>query len=499
MKLPASAYNKITIAGSIIAVSSLFLIIFLFIASTFIVHGSPYLGIFNFMVLPAIMIFGLILIPVGMYFRNRYLKSHKEEASGRWLVIDLNERKHRNALMIFVAGTILFLILSGVGSYEAYHFTESVEFCGLTCHKVMEPEYTTYQHSSHARVSCAECHVGSGADWYVKSKLSGLYQVYSVLFNKYPRPIETPITSLRPARETCEECHWPQKFYPHELVYEKHFLADEQNTAWNIDLQMKIGPSHSSKGLTEGIHWHINPDVKIEYKASKDRESIPWVRYVNLATGDTTIYKDLENELDKNQMDSTETRLMDCMDCHNRPSHNYLTPQRFIDNAMAAGEISPSLPGIKKLTMEIFNETYPDVDTASLVIKSTINNFYKENHPEIFTSKSALIDQAVNGAVKGYKQNIFPKMKANWDAYPDHIGHLVYNGCFRCHNDLHTSDKGKTISKDCNLCHSILAQGKADSLEVALHNQSLEFKHPVDIKDTWKSSLCFECHRYLYQ
>jgi hypothetical protein len=498
MKLPASANNKLTIIGSVISIASLMLIIILFVASSFIVEGTPYLGIFDLMVLPGVLIFGMLLIPLGMYLKVRKSKLKKEEISPKWLVLDLNDTRQRNAFFIFVTGTILFFILSGIGSYEAYHFTESVEFCGLTCHKVMEPEYTAYQRSTHARVACAECHVGSGANWYVKSKLSGLYQVYSVIFHKYPQPIPTPITSLRPARETCEKCHWPQKFYPHKLVYEKHYLADMKNTEWDIDLRMKIGASHSSQGLTEGIHWHINPNVRIEYKSTPDRETIPWVRYINLATHDTTVYKETKDTTE-DKTTASSTRLMDCMDCHNRPSHNYLAPQKFIDNAMASGEISTSLPEIKSVTMKIFNDTYPTVDTAEQVITSTIKTFYKDKYPEIVLTKSDLIDRAINGAIKGYRQNVFPYMKASWDTYPDHIGHLEYNGCFRCHNNTHASPKGKTISKDCNLCHNIMLQGKTDSLQVSEFNQTLEFKHPLDIKDSWKQNLCIECHRYLYQ
>lgn len=499
MKLPASANNKLTIIGSLISIASLLFIVILFIISSFIVKDTPYLGIFDLMILPGVLIFGMLLIPLGMYLTVRRSRLKKKEISPKWLILDLNDTKQRNAFFIFVIGTIFFLILSGVGSYEAYHFTESVKFCGLTCHKVMEPEYTTYQRSTHARVACAECHVGSGANWYVKSKLSGLYQVYSTIFNKYPRPIPTPVSSLRPARETCEKCHWPQKFYPYKLIYEKHYLADEKNTEWDIDMAMKIGASHSSQGLTEGIHWHINPNVRIEYVSTPDRETIPWVRYINVATHDTIIFKETNDTSEVDTINTSNKRLMDCMDCHNRPSHNYLVPQKFIDDAMATGEISPSLPEIKSVTMKIFNDTYSTVDTAEQVIRSTIKTFYKDKYPEIALTKASLIDQAVDGAIKGYKLNIFPYMKASWDEYPDHIGHLEYNGCFRCHNDTHKSDKGKTISKDCNLCHNIMLQGKSDSLQVSLFNQALEFKHPVDIKDSWKKNLCFECHRYLYQ
>lgn len=499
MKLPASANNKITIIGSVISIASFLLIIILFLVSSFIVKGTPYLGIFDLMVLPGVLIFGMLLIPLGMYLNVRRRRLKKKEISPKWLIVDLNDSRQRNAFFIFIIGTILFLILSGIGSYEAYHFTESVKFCGLTCHKVMEPEYTTYQISTHARVACAECHVGSGASWYVKSKLSGLYQVYSTIFHKYPQPIPTPISSLRPARETCEKCHWPQKFYPYKLINEKHYLADEKNTEWDLALSMKIGASLSSEGLTEGIHWHINPNVRIEYKATADRETIPWVKYINLATHDTTIFKDTKDTTDEKAIDSLATRLMDCMDCHNRPSHNYLVPQKFIDNELAAGEISTSLPEIKSVAMKLFNDTYPTVDTAEMTIRSTIKAFYKDKYPEIALAKSGLIDQAINGTIKGYRQNIFPYMKASWDAYPDHIGHIEYKGCFRCHNNTHSNARGKIISKDCNLCHNIMLQGKPDSLQVSLFNQALEFKHPVDIKESWKEYLCSECHRNLYQ
>ncbi len=98
----------------------------------------------------------------------------------------------------------------------------------------MEPEHTAYQNSPHARVKCVDCHVGSGAGWYVRSKLSGAYQVYAVLANVYPRPIPTPIKNLRPARETCEQCHWPSHFSGQKEVINTYFKSDEQNTRWTI-------------------------------------------------------------------------------------------------------------------------------------------------------------------------------------------------------------------------------------------------------------------------
>jgi hypothetical protein len=400
---------------------------------------------------------------------------------------------------LFIAGSVLFLLLTAIGSYKAFHYTESIEFCGTLCHKVMEPEYVAYQGSSHSRVTCVECHVGDGAGWYVKSKLSGLYQVYSVLFHKYPTPIETPIHSLRPARETCEECHWPEKFYSYNLHNQKYFLADTANTEWNILLKMKIGSENSALGLVQGVHWHINPNVQVDYiSSSEKRESLPWVRYINKATGDTTVYLDIYETPDQSAMDTMELRLMDCLDCHNRPSHQFLPPQKFVDDLMASGRIPVELPEVKSLAMQVFNTSFTDRDSGSALIRESVHDFYNSGYPEVVAGHPELIEEAIDGFLAGYNRNIFPEMKASWDAYPSHIGHTEFNGCFRCHNGNHESEDGKVISRDCNLCHTILAQGSAENYQTTSIDIPLEFKHPVDIDEAWKEMACSDCHRYLY-
>lgn len=494
IKLPHSVTNWISLIGATIALISFFMILFLFAITTFLNRGSSYLGLIIYIVLPAFLIVGLILIPLGMYFKVRKEKKLRREIETKWPEINLNDVRHRNAFMIFTIGTTLFLFVSAIGSYEAFHYTESVEFCGTTCHEVMYPEHTAYQHSPHARVACVDCHVGSGADWYVKSKLSGLYQVYAVTLGSYPKPIPTPITSLRPARETCEECHWPEKFYDRKLRLEKHYLADETNTEWDISLALKIGGSHSAQGLQEGIHWHINKDVLIEYKAvDKHRQKIPWVKYTNLKTGKAVIFEDQNEPLKKEQLDSLETRVMDCIDCHNRPSHNYKPPAFFVNNALTAGTIPVELPMIKSLAMDLTGKDYSTTDSAMLAIKNGINNYYKDNYPDIYNSKGQLVKRAINGLQAEFNQNIFPEMKVKWNAYPNNIGHLEFIGCFRCHNDQHTSKEGKVISKNCNLCHIINAQGPPNNLELANINTPLEFKHP-DGDESWKEMNCVECH-----
>ncbi|TFG98470.1 MAG: cytochrome C, partial [Calditrichales bacterium] len=278
LRLPHSTQNWISLIGATIAVISLFMIIFLFVITGVLAQQGSYMGLVIYILLPGVMITGLLLIPLGMLLTIRKQKKESEEEIPDWPKINLNDVRHRNAFFIFAIGTTIFLFLSAVGSYEAFHYTESVEFCGTLCHEVMQPEYVAYQHSSHARVACVACHVGSGVDWYMRSKLSGMYQVYAVLAGVFPRPIPTPVHNLRPARETCEQCHWPEKFYTKNLHYERHYLNDEENTAWGITLQMKIGASHAALGLQEGIHWHINQDVKIEYISGDEKhETIPWV------------------------------------------------------------------------------------------------------------------------------------------------------------------------------------------------------------------------------
>lgn len=500
MKLPSSIKNWISITGAVLAVFNLASILALTILSLLFDFGGSYIGLFTFIILPGFMIAGLILIPVGMRIYGKRIRASEEKGETKgWPVLNFNNVATRNASIIFGLGTIFLLIISAIGSYEAFHYTESTEFCGKLCHTVMEPEYTTYHGSAHERVACVECHVGSGASWYVKSKLSGLYQVYSVLAKKYPTPIPTPIANLRPAQETCEQCHWPEKFYDHKFREKHSFLSDPDNTENIFHMQIKTSSKTTANGFVPGIHQHIDPNVKIEYKTiTENRQVIPWVRYTNLKTGESYVYTDTENMLSESQLDSLETRVMDCLDCHNRPSHNYNAPQNFTDQYMAQGIIPKTLPEIKLVSMMVLNQEYSTKDSAFMAIKNQVQEYYNSNYPEVFSGRKAEIEKAIEGIQQGYANNIFPEMKVTWKAYPNNIGHMESDGCYRCHNDRHATPQGKVISKDCNLCHNILAQGTPGNMVYSNNFEPLEFQHPVDIDQAWRTELCSMCHSALY-
>jgi len=495
LKLPTSANNPISYAGAAIAIISSFMFVFLYVLASISSLEKAYVGIVIFIVIPIFIILGLVLIPIGMIRQIRLQKRLGKIPETKLPVLDLNNPRHRNATLIFAIGTVIFLFLSALGSYEAYHFTESVKFCGELCHNIMKPEYTAYHSSPHARVTCAECHVGKGANWYVKSKLSGLYQVYATIANVYPRPIPTPIKNLRPARETCEECHWPQKVYGKEQRREIYFLPDDENTRWEIDLLMNTGGGNPALGQSSGIHWHINPDVRIEYiTTDSTRLTIPKVILIRATTGDTIIYEDEEEPFDETESPFFERRTMDCIDCHNRPSHIYRDPSTFINIAMAAGDVDASLPMIKQVAVEACVEEYQSTEEAMQSIAKSVRTFYQENYPEIAKEKSANIEKSILGIQKAFSNNIFPEMRVRWEYYPDHIGHMTSAGCFRCHDNQHVSQSGRVISNRCVTCHHISAQGTPEQMQYAPHQQTMEFKHPVDIGEEWKETPCYECH-----
>jgi hypothetical protein len=462
----------------VVAVGALFSFLLLFTLDALSKFANPYISILTYMGVPGVLIGGIALSFGGAWLERRRRAKGTGPAS---LKLDFNNPRDRRVAVTFVAGSVVFLLLSAIGSYNAFNFTESVTFCGETCHKVMKPELTTHDLGPHARVACVECHVGKGVSWFVKSKISGSYQLYAVAFNKYPSPIPTPIKNLRPARETCEECHWPQSFVGNLDRTFNYFQSDATNSPYSIRLLLKIGGSDPRQGPVGGIHWHNLPGNKVEYIATDAaRQKIPWVRVTD-AKGNVTVFqtKNFTNDIAR-----ADIRTMDCMDCHNRPSHRYLSPEKAVNRQMAMGNIDPAIPWIKTNAVYILTRPYKTGDEAKDAIAAALAAKYPND---------ARIPAATATLQQIYADYFFPEMKASWASYPDNVGHMIWPGCFRCHDGLHkTDDKKRSIkANDCNTCHTILAQGAGDELN-KLSPGGQKFIHPGGDLDDNPS--CIDCH-----
>ncbi len=493
--VPRYAINKLSFAGFVMLLFTAGTMVVALALAAIIGESNPYMGIFVYMVLPFFLLIGMGLILIGMYFTRRKVKRLGDEAIPRRPRIDLSKSAHRNTMYMIIAGVLFYIVLSVVGSYGAYHHSESVEFCGETCHVVMEPERVAYRNSTHARVACTACHVGPGAGWYAKSKLSGAYQVYAVLTDKFPRPIPTPIDNLRPAQETCEQCHWPEKFFGAQQRIFDHYMYDKENTYWPINMLIKTGGGSPTTGHTSGIHWHMNIQTEVEYIARDEkRQDIPWIRITDRQTGRVTIYQNDDDPLTDEEIAAAVPRKMDCMDCHNRPSHKFRSPTYAVDYAISTGAIDRSIPEIKRVAEQALIGDYATREEAEHGIANTILTFYLNNYPDFNRENIGLIDQAVAATQYQYSQNFFPEMKVRWDEYPDNIGHFISPGCMRCHTGSHRSSDGRELTRDCRACHAIIAQGTGDRAQMAVNEEGLDFEHPEDIDDAWKEIGCFECH-----
>jgi len=481
--------NSWSITGAILAIVGTLFFVSSQLVETIVPTSNPYVGIWTFLVLPAILVLGLLLIPLGYLLeRNRRHRLYPDIHDWpRFPQFNPNNPRHLRALGIFVFGTLIVVPLIGVATYEGYHFTDSTQFCGQVCHSVMSPEYTAYKNSPHARVSCAACHIGPGADWYVKAKISGVRQVIAVALNTYSRPIPTPVRNLRPARETCEQCHWPAKFYSSQLRSRVHFASDEKNTRSEIQVLLKTGGGDSSTGPPSGIHWHMALTREIRYWASDSaRQVIPWVQSKD-PSGKVTVYRSDGKAGDEPPRD--EQRTLDCMDCHNRPTHQIVPPDRAVNVSMDAGRLDRTVPFIKKVAVEALTLPYNDDAEADRGIDSHIRSFYK--NPSRGTAvPESVITQTINEVRAIYHRSFFPSMKVDWRAYPDNIGHMMFNGCFRCHDGKHVDSEGKAIPKDCSSCHQFLEPAGGQS---QTYRQGVP-EHPLKLQGIHAELRCSQCH-----
>jgi nitrate/TMAO reductase-like tetraheme cytochrome c subunit len=455
-KAPGLSRNPISLLGTLAALVGLAGLSYVFGLQFLGVTPSPYVGVLAYLLFPGVLTVGLLIIPFGMAWeaRRRAAAARRGEASPPAFRIDLGNPHHVRGVFLFGVSTAIIVGALGAAGYRGVEFTDSPTFCGELCHEVMEPQYEPYKRSPHAQVACATCHIGAGANWWVQSKLSGVKQLVAVALDTYPRPIPAPIEHLRPARETCEECHWRERTYGLRLKEYRQYLPDKFNTLERSALAFRVGTGGDEPA---GVHWHTA--AELWYRAAdKERQVIGWAA-VEGADGtrewiNPTVSQD----------ELGEPRLMDCIDCHNRTAHDIPSPEELIDEGLASGRLDTSLPYLKREALSLLFAEDPNPDAAALAATwqdgwfDQLQGFYEENYPDVAVAQAEEIQQAIDELKSITQQVIYPDMNTTWRTYPDNGGHVSPEqpeaGCFRCHDSLASADTKEMLpSPRCQFCH----------------------------------------------
>ncbi len=397
-------------------------------------------------------------------------------------------------LLPYVVLGVLTLIVAISGAY-AWDYSNSPEFCGTVCH-TMPPEFTAYLTSPHARIDCVECHIGRGfIATRVTRKAGDIKHIVSLAFRQYEFPIRAD--ELRPARETCERCHFPEKFSDDSLREIKRFTPDRSNTPTSIYLTMKTGGGTARQGLGRGIHWHI--ENQVFYFAADDQEQqIPYVRVIS---DDASVeeYVDIESGLDPTSVDPSELKLMDCITCHNRITHLILQPEDSVDQLLARRVIASAIPEIRLKAVEVLSADYSSLEFAMNGIAG-LRGYYEVVHPDFLAANEALVDQAIAALQQAYQESVFPEQKASWDTHPNNIGHKDTPGCFRCHDGKHLNEQQESIRLECNVCHSIpVVAGPSDfvaHIEISRGQEPTSHLNPnwIGLHGDVFDTSCKNCH-----
>lgn len=446
-QLPPAARNPVSLLGMAIATAMAWVFLALLALDFLGYLANPYIGLVLFVAVPAAFIAGLMLIPIGVWRERRRAPGTVRD----WPVFDLRDPHRRSVIGTVLALTFVNVLIVSIAAYGGVHYMETTAFCGTTCHTTMEPEYVAHQRGPHAQVECVRCHVGPGAGPLVQSKLAGTRQLVHVITNRVPAPVPPPPALISPARDTCEGCHWPERFIGDRTRVIREFANDEKNSETDTTLRLHVGGGSRTRGIGTGIHWHMNLDNEVEFVTAADKpDSIPYIRLRDRA-GNVREY--FAEDATPQQIAAGTRQRMDCMDCHNRPAHTF-APSAIaaIDNAMAQGLIPRELPFARREAVAAVRVTYADRAAAMAGIGSRLRTFYQARGGV----DPALVNRAIAGAQDAWASNVFPAMKVTWGTYPSHIGHVDSPGCFRCHDDTHkTKDGGHVISQDCELCHAI--------------------------------------------
>lgn len=410
---------------------------------------NPYLGLLTFVALPALFVFGLLLIPVGLWLARRRAARGLPEL--RWPTLDLKDARVRGFVLLFAVATVINTLLVTVASVEAIHYMDSPTFCGQVCHTPMAPHFVQWQRGpAHTKVACASCHIGTGATGFVEAKARGTAQLWHVITGRYPRPVPTPVAHRPAAEQTCGKCHEATRWIGDRQRLFTDVASDQANTRTQTLLTLFVGGTRGD-GTATGYHWHASPNIEIEYIATDaSRSTIPWVRVTN-ARGEVKEY--VEPGFDPAKA-SGERRRMDCIDCHNKVAHPFTaSAERAVDRAFVDGRLDARLPFLRREAVRLLKADYPSQGEATAAISAALQKFYAGEGASSGPVDQRSVTAAARVLADLHGANVFPAMRVKFGTYVSTGGHTDADGCFRCHDDEHTARDGSVIAQDCETCH----------------------------------------------
>ncbi len=445
----AFARHPVALVGAVVATAAAVLFLTLSGAMALGLLVNPYAGLMVFVALPAALLAGLVLIPIGVRMQRRRERLRPDASA--WPVLDFSRPRTRQVVGGVLTLTLVNLVIVMLAGYGTLQWMESPSFCGQVCHEPMHPQYTAWQNAPHSKVACVQCHIGEGQSAFVHYKLAGVRQLVHVVTNNYPRPIP-PHADMRPAIETCGTCHWVGQRYGSRLRVSHQYADDESNSDSATALLLHVGGPGAPAASGRAIHWHADPDVRVEYIATDEtRQTIPWVKVTRPGGAVTEFAVD---GLARDALAAGYRKTMDCLDCHNVAAHRIATsPEEAVDEAIRDGAVPRTLPFVRREGVRLLRASYPTQDEALSAIETSLRQFYRARSA---ADGDGVVGQAVRGLQGAYRRNVFPSMRVTFGVYPDQIGHTSSPGCFRCHDGSHSAPDGTTIASDCDTCHRLL-------------------------------------------
>jgi hypothetical protein len=460
-------------------------------------HPGVRAGMWTYMVVPPFIGAGLALLAadVLLYAWRRQRSGQPLDVWGEWGLSIQRLSRWTLGLGLGLGG--LLALGAGLFSWRAYHYVESVPFCGQLCHVPMTPQFTAHRDSGHANVSCVECHVGPGIKSFIRAKVSGLRQLQQIALNTFPRPIRAAEEHIPAADGTCKRCHWEDKHWGTKSDGRVRYGYDMENSARYLELQLPIGGGTSAHGVAGGIHQHMLRHKLLFRPSSANKQEIAQFTVVD-DDGSRVVY-DLyakgERKYSESSLEAFPEQAMDCRDCHNRPAHPFLTPDETVDRALEAGSIERSLPSIKKVAIATLTREYSRADEAAKGIANDINTYYADHFGGKVLERQAVLDKAIAAVQAIYSRNVYPEMQIAWHTYPDNTGHRTAPGCFRCHEGKHVRrDTRQPLASKCEVCHRFYEKSREPGslLATAPDNTLL---HPFTHKEHFNQEIsCWDCH-----